>query len=67
MKNSKIWNKYHKDQVTIDHFEIVEKLGEGKFGNVFLAVEKATRLMVALKMVEKKRVLDDNFLTQFIR
>jgi serine/threonine protein kinase len=45
----------------------VEKLGEGKFGNVFLAVEKATRLMVALKMVEKKRVIEDNFLTQFIR
>jgi serine/threonine protein kinase len=33
-------------------------LGEGKFGSVFLAVEKITGFMVALKMVEKKRVLE---------
>jgi serine/threonine protein kinase len=51
----------------IDSFEILGKLGEGKFASVFMAREKLTGLGVALKVVEKKRIIQENFLTQFIR
>jgi aurora kinase, other len=42
-------------------------LGEGKFGSVFLAREIWTGMIVGLKMIEKKRIIRDNFLVQFIR
>jgi serine/threonine protein kinase len=53
--------------VTLDHFKIEQRLGEGKFGSVFLAREKVTGFLVALKIIEKKRVIEEKFLTQFIR
>ena len=36
---------------TIDDFEIGKSLGKGKFGNVFLAREKKSKFIVALKML----------------
>ena len=54
-------------ELSIQSFDIVEKLGEGKFASVFMAVEKLTGFMVALKVVEKKKIIEENFLTQFIR
>ena len=38
-------------ELSIDSFEIIGKLGEGKFASVFMAVEKLTGFIVALKVV----------------
>jgi serine/threonine protein kinase len=64
-----MFDSYHSKQpeLSIDSFEIIKKLGEGKFASVFMAVEKITGFIVALKVVEKKRIIEKNFLAQFIR
>lgn len=36
---------------TIDDFHIVKKIGQGKFSEVFLAINKATNFLVALKIL----------------
>ncbi|XP_075229679.1 aurora kinase A-like [Lycorma delicatula] len=41
---------------TLDNFEIGRALGKGKFGNVYLAREKASRFVVALKCVFKSQI-----------
>lgn len=37
----------------MDHFDIGKPLGKGKFGNVYLAREKDSGYICALKVVEK--------------
>jgi hypothetical protein len=48
-----MFGSYHSKQakLSIDSFEIIKKLGEGKFASVFMAVEKLTGFIVALKVV----------------
>ncbi|XP_028635972.1 aurora kinase B isoform X2 [Grammomys surdaster] len=41
---------------TIDNFEIGRPLGKGKFGNVYLAREKKSRFIVALKILFKSQI-----------
>jgi serine/threonine protein kinase len=41
---------------TLDDFEIGRPLGTGKFGRVYLAREKATQFIVALKVLEKSQL-----------
>ncbi len=40
----------------IEDFEILHKLGKGKFGDVFYAKEKKMGFMVALKVMKKSRI-----------
>jgi aurora kinase, other len=42
---------------TLSDFEIGKKLGAGKFGNVYLAREKRTKYIVALKVLRKSQLL----------
>jgi aurora kinase, other len=42
---------------TLGDFEIGKKLGAGKFGNVYLAREKRTKYIVALKVLRKSQLL----------
>lgn len=44
-------------QWTIDDFELGKALGKGKFGNVFLAREKKSKFIVALKVLNKKQLV----------
>lgn len=56
-----------KEGIGKENFKFIKKLGEGKFGSVYLAREMLTGMIVGLKVVEKKRIIKDNFMVQFIR
>lgn len=53
--------------ISRENFKIIAKLGEGKFGKVFLVKEVHTGFILAMKIVEKKKIIRDNLLDQFIR
>jgi serine/threonine protein kinase len=42
---------------TIKDFEIGKPLGRGKFGHVYLARERVTKFVVALKVLRKSQIL----------
>jgi len=46
--------KFEPKNWTIDDFEIGNPLGRGKFGHVYLAREKKSKFIVALKVLYKK-------------
>ena len=41
---------------TLDDFEIGKPLGRGKFGRVYLARERRTKFIVALKVLSKQQI-----------
>lgn len=45
---------------TLDDFEIGRKLGKGRFGNVYVAREKKTKFIVALKVIFKEQLERNN-------
>lgn len=46
-----------KPKWTIDDFELGKPLGRGKFGQVYLAREKKSKFIVALKILDKKQLI----------
>lgn len=48
-------------------FEFGKKLGQGKFGNVYLAREKATNYIVAIKMMNKESIKNLKAQKQVVR
>jgi hypothetical protein len=50
-----------------ESFKVIRTLGEGKFGTVSLAREVHTGMIVALKVMNKRKIVQDNLLVQFIR
>lgn len=52
--------KFESKKWTIDDFEIGKPLGRGKFGHVYLAREKKSKFIVALKVLYKKQLLKSN-------
>ena len=54
-------------KISRDNFKFLNKLGEGKFGKVFLVREISTGFVMAMKVLEKKKIIQDNILEQFIR
>ncbi|KAJ1626049.1 kinase-like domain-containing protein [Pavlovales sp. CCMP2436] len=51
-------------KLSLTDFDIGRALGKGKFGNVYLAREKETKLIVALKVLFKKQLDKHNVATQ---
>ncbi|XP_050086328.1 aurora kinase C-like [Anopheles aquasalis] len=54
--NSGQQTKPSKKVWTLSNFDIGRPLGKGKFGNVYLAREKETKFVIALKVLFKKQV-----------
>lgn len=50
-----------------ENFKIIKRLGEGRFGTVFLVREIYTQFIFALKVMNKQKIIQDNLLGQFIR
>ena len=51
----------------LDDFDIGKPLGHGKFGKVYLARERRTHLIVALKVLDKKQIVKENVVHQLRR
>ena len=49
---------------TVEDFEFAERIGTGKFGQVFRAVERRTKKVVAIKQVRKDLLKKYNFFGQ---
>ncbi|ONH67559.1 Spindle assembly checkpoint kinase [Cyberlindnera fabianii] len=54
-------------QYTLDDFEIGRKLGKGKFGKVYCVKDKTTGFVCALKVMEKKELMEYKVEKQFRR
>lgn len=48
---------YYRSKWALDNFDIGRPLGKGKFGNVYLAREKSSQFIVALKVLFKIQIL----------
>lgn len=59
--------KIRDSRIGREGFKVLKKLGEGKFGKVYMALELTTGFMVAMKVVEKKKIIAEGLLDQFIR
>ena len=57
-ENKMAENKEAKKQWKIADFNLGRALGKGRFGNVYLAKEKKTNYVVALKIMFKKDIRD---------
>jgi aurora kinase A len=51
-------NRDSKKPWSLVNFDIGRPLGRGKFGNVYLAREKETKFVIALKVLFKKQIAD---------
>lgn len=58
-------SKLHNWQMS--DFEVGCPLGSGKFGHVYLAREKSTKLMIALKVLYKQQIIKERMTHQVIR
>ena len=45
---------------TVGSYTLLETVGQGTFGEVMLAVERHTRESVAVKILEKEKIVDDD-------
>lgn len=57
IRSTKGLNKPYPRKWTLEDFEIGKPLGQGKFGNVYLAREKKHKYIVALKVLFKKQLM----------
>lgn len=46
-------------KTTLDFYKFVKKIGNGAFGQVYLAIHKLTGKFVAIKMIELAQLKDD--------
>ncbi|MCL4168386.1 UNVERIFIED_CONTAM: hypothetical protein GTU68_059179 [Idotea baltica] len=63
----KSWTKKKEKKLSINDFDQIKELGSGKYGHVFLAREKKSNFICALKIIEKKLLYEEEITEQFIR
>jgi serine/threonine protein kinase len=49
--------RFNPTEWTIDDFEFGKALGKGKYGHVYLAREKKSKFVVAIKIVYKRQLI----------
>lgn len=52
---------------SLNDFELGKRLGRGKFGRVFLARERKTGYIIALKTLNKKEIVESDVQKQTLR
>ena len=52
-----------RNEARLDDFEILEEIGKGAFGRVLKAREKDTGNIFAMKVMKKKDIIDNNFVS----
>jgi aurora kinase A len=53
-------------QLCIEDFDLGRKLGKGRFGNVYLAQEKATKFALAVKVINRRQLKDSEMENQLL-
>ena len=51
---------------TVGNYTLIETIGNGTFGEVMLAVERHTRESVAVKILEKDKIVDEDARTRLM-
>ena len=46
--------------INLQSFTLIERLGKGSFGSVYLVEKKSTKKIYAMKVLEKEKVLKQN-------
>ena len=59
--------KFDPSEWSIDDFEVGKPLGKGKFGHVYLAREKRSKFVVALKILYKRQLIRQDVQIQLRR
>jgi len=54
--------KTHDEKIGPEYFELIQLLGKGSFGEVYLVKYKVTGKLYAMKVLNKKRVMSQNLL-----
>lgn len=64
MGDFKIYDADNEKKLALESFEVIEKLGKGSFGSVFLVKKKddPTKKSYAMKVLEKDKVLAQNLI-----
>ena len=47
---------------TKNDFQVIRKLGKGKYGKVYLVREKSTHFLLAMKIIEKNFLMKQNLI-----
>ena len=45
-------------QWSIDNFDLLDKIGKGSFGDVYMAQEKKTKFLCVIKKLSKRRIIE---------
>jgi serine/threonine protein kinase len=56
-----------KKQITFNDFDMLKRLGNGAFGEVWLGVHKETQDAFALKIMRKEQIIKDSLYDQVLR
>ena len=51
----------------MEDFEIIKKIGKGKFGNVFCVVHKELNFLCAIKIISKEKVKKEKYEDQIFQ
>ena len=49
-------NTLNFQNISINQFKLGKKLGSGRFGNVYIAEEKLTKMIYAIKVMNKSKI-----------
>jgi serine/threonine protein kinase len=63
---SEVSEKPKRKELTIEDFDLGRKLGKGRFGNVYLAQEKATGFVLAVKVINRRQLRESEMEEQLL-